>query len=100
MDYPTGITQNVEYLLDSVTARTMLSNSEFIVMNNQAASDRTELAKLLNISEQSALFRKLTLTEPRKSGFYAPGWSVTKHLLRYSRGSAAMEMRALMIKPL
>jgi hypothetical protein len=50
--YPTGITQNVEYLLDSVTARTMLSNSEFIVMNNQAASDRIELAKLLNISEE------------------------------------------------
>ena len=50
--YPTGITQNVEYLLDSVTARTMLSNSEFIVMNNQAASDRVELSKLLNISEQ------------------------------------------------
>ena len=50
--YPTGITQNVEYLLDSVTARTMLSNSEFIVMNNQAASDRVELARLLNISEQ------------------------------------------------
>ena len=50
--YPTGITQNVEYLLASVTARTMLSNSEFIVMNNQAASDRAELAKLLNISEQ------------------------------------------------
>jgi len=50
--YPTGITQNVEYLLDSVIARTMLSNSEFIVMNSQAASDRIELAKLLNISEQ------------------------------------------------
>ena len=50
--YPTGITQNVEYLLESVTARTMLSNSEFIVMNNQSASDRTELARLLNISEQ------------------------------------------------
>jgi type IV secretory pathway VirB4 component len=48
--YPTGITQNVELLLDSVTARTMLSNSEFIVMNNQAASDRVELVRLLNIS--------------------------------------------------
>jgi hypothetical protein len=30
----------------------MLSNSEFIVMNNRAASDRVELAKLLNISEE------------------------------------------------
>jgi hypothetical protein len=49
---PTGITQNVEYLLDSVTARTMLSNSEFIVMHNQAASDRAELARLLCISEE------------------------------------------------
>ena len=50
--YPTAITQNVEYLLDSVQASTMLSNSEFIVMLNQAASDREKLAKLLNISDE------------------------------------------------
>lgn len=50
--YPTAITQNVEYLLASVDASTMLSNSEFIVMLNQAASDRKELAKLLNISDE------------------------------------------------
>ena len=48
----TGITQNVSDLLQSYTARTMLSNSEFIVMLNQAASDRFELAKLLNISNE------------------------------------------------
>ena len=47
----TGITQNVDDLLQSHTARTMLSNSEFIVMLNQAPTDRIELAKLLNISE-------------------------------------------------
>ena len=47
----TGITQNVEDLLQSHTARTMLSNSEFIIMLNQAATDRKELAKLLNISD-------------------------------------------------
>ena len=50
--YPTAITQNVEYLLDSVQASTMLSNSEFIVMLNQAASDREKLARLLNISAE------------------------------------------------
>ena len=50
--YPTAITQNVEYLLNSVQASTMLSNSEFIVMLNQAASDREKLAKLLNISNE------------------------------------------------
>ena len=50
--YPTAITQNVEYLLDSVQASTMLSNSEFVVMLNQAASDREKLARLLNISNE------------------------------------------------
>ena len=50
--YPTAITQNVEYLLDSVQASTMLSNSEFVVMLNQAFSDRAKLSKLLNISDE------------------------------------------------
>ena len=49
--YCTGLTQNVEDLLQSHTARTMLANSEFIIMLNQASTDRIELAKLLNISE-------------------------------------------------
>lgn len=30
----------------------MLSNSEFVVMLNQASSDRKELGKLLNISDE------------------------------------------------
>ena len=49
--YATGITQNVDDLLQSHTARTMLANSEFIVMLNQSSTDRMELAKLLNISD-------------------------------------------------
>ncbi|MFC3801063.1 VirB4-like conjugal transfer ATPase, CD1110 family [Cohnella sp. GCM10012308] len=47
----TGITQNVDDLLQSHTARTMLANSEFIVMLNQSSTDRKELAELLNISD-------------------------------------------------
>ncbi len=47
----TGITQNVEDCLKSLTARTMLANSEYLVMLNQAPTDRVELAKLLNISD-------------------------------------------------
>lgn len=47
----TGITQNIDDLLQSHTARTMLANSEFIVMLNQASTDRMELARLLNISD-------------------------------------------------
>lgn len=49
--YATGITQNVDDLLQSHTARTMLANSEFIIMLNQASTDKFELAKLLNISD-------------------------------------------------
>ena len=50
--YPTAITQNVEYLLDSVEASTLVSNSELVVMLNQAASDREKLGNLLNISAE------------------------------------------------
>ena len=53
---PTGITQNVEDLLKSDTARSMLSNSEFILMLNQAASDRDKLAHLLKIPENMMNF--------------------------------------------
>lgn len=49
---PTGITQNVETLLLSDLARRMLANSDFIMMFNQATSDRMELAGLLNISNK------------------------------------------------
>lgn len=52
----TGITQNVEELLENTTVRTMLSNSEFILMLNQAANDRDELMSMLNISEEQSNF--------------------------------------------
>ncbi len=48
---PTGISQNVEDLLKSVTCRTLLSNCNFIQILNQSASDRENLKKLLNLSD-------------------------------------------------
>ena len=47
----TGITQNVEECLRSETAKLMFANSEFLLMFNQAATDRMELAKLLGTSD-------------------------------------------------
>lgn len=47
----TGITQNVTGILKSDRASEMLSNSELIIMLNQATSDRKKLEELLNISE-------------------------------------------------
>ncbi|MBQ5866115.1 MAG: DUF87 domain-containing protein [Oscillospiraceae bacterium] len=49
---PVAITQNVDYLLDAPQARSMLSNSEFIVMLNQAEKDQERLSHLLNISPE------------------------------------------------
>lgn len=47
----TGITQNVEELLENDKARLMLANSELIIMLNQSATDRERLSEILNISE-------------------------------------------------
>lgn len=52
----TGITQNVEELLNNEKARIMLANSELIVMLNQATTDREKLAELLHISEMESNF--------------------------------------------
>ena len=54
--FATGITQNVGDMLQSNTARTMLANSEFTVMLNQNGSDRLDLAKLLDISDNQTEF--------------------------------------------
>ena len=53
---PTGITQNVDDLLRSELARTMLSNTQFVVMLSQSATDRDQLARLLNISPETMMY--------------------------------------------
>ncbi len=52
----TGITQNVEDLLESDLARKMLSNSDYIMMLNQATADRKKLGEILNISPTQLSF--------------------------------------------
>ena len=47
----TAATQNIEECLCSDTARLMFANSEFLMLFNQAATDRAELSKLLHISD-------------------------------------------------
>jgi hypothetical protein len=94
--YPTALTQNVEYLLDSVTARTMLSNSEFIVMHNQAASDRAELAKLLNISEEQLSY--VTNAEAG-CGLMRIGNAIVPFVNRFDRNAAKTLHRLMNTKP-
>lgn len=47
---PTGITQNVEDMLVSKEARSIIANCQFVMMLNQAPTDKQELAKMFNIS--------------------------------------------------
>lgn len=54
--FATGITQNVGDMLQSHTASTMVSNSEFVVMLNQSGQDKVKLAKLLDISDNQTEF--------------------------------------------
>ena len=46
------MTQNVEDLLRSAEARTILSTSDFVMLLSQAPLDRSHLAELFNISPE------------------------------------------------
>ena len=87
--YPTAITQNVEYLLDSVQASTMLSNSEFVIMLNQAASDRAKLAKLLNISE---IQMRYITNAPAGSGLIKYGSALVPFVNRFPKDTKLYQL--------
>ena len=87
--YPTAITQNVEYLLDFVQASTMLSNSEFIVMLNQAASDRDQLAKLLSISNEQMSY--ITNADPG-CGLIKYGGSLVPFVNRFPKDTKLYQL--------
>jgi len=54
----TGISQNITELLESAEARLMLSNSEFMILLDQSATDRAQLIELLQLSETQAGYLK------------------------------------------
>lgn len=65
----TGITQNVEDLLRSDNARTLLSNSEFLILLNQAYADRVAISEILRLSED--LSKYITDVQPGQGLFKA-----------------------------
>lgn len=85
----TGITQNIEDLLQSHVARTMLANSEFLVMLNQAATDRAELAKLLNISDNQLSY--ITNVESGR-GLIKCGSAIVPFMDSFPRGTKLYQM--------
>lgn len=80
--YPTAITQNVEFLTSQVTGRTMVSNSECVIMLNQGQDDREELAKLLGISNDEMSY--ITNAEPG-CGLIRVGGSIVPFMNRFPK---------------
>lgn len=50
--YPTGITQNIESVLNNEHARIMLANSDFLAILGQKETDATSLCELMNFSSE------------------------------------------------
>lgn len=61
---PTGITQNVETLLDRTEGRKLLNNSEFVVLLKQKGSDARELAAMYELTESQLRY----VTKPKAKG--------------------------------
>ena len=87
--WPTAITQNVEYLWKSKEGIAMLSNSEFIVMLNQAAPDRERLAQLLNISNEQMSY--ITNSDPG-CGLIKYGGSLVPFVNRFPKNTKLYQL--------
>ena len=82
--FNTSITQNIEDLMMNDTARTMISNSNFVVMLRQSTSDKQMLAELLNIPE--SLLKFITETPPGQGLIYTGEKSVVPFINRIGPG--------------
>ena len=82
---PTGLTQNVEDLLESDTARKMLSNCNFVQMLNQAPSDRAQLRELLNLSTAQVDF---ITSAPKGQGLIFTGKSTVPYYSTFPKNNS------------
>ena len=86
----TGITQNVDDLLQSHTARTMLANSEFLMMLNQASTDRIKLGELLGISDLQ--MSHITDNDEPGSGLIKVGSALVPFVNRFPRNTELYQL--------
>lgn len=82
---PTGITQNVEDLLESDMARKMLSNCNFVQMLNQAPADRAQLRELLNLSGAQIDF---ITSAPKGQGLIFTGSSTVPYYSTFPKNNS------------
>jgi type IV secretory pathway VirB4 component len=87
--FVTGITQNVEDLLVSQKARSMLANSEFVILLDQAPTDREIIIKLWKLSEMQAGY--ITSAEPG-SGLMIYGNTIIPFEYKYPKDNAIFKI--------
>jgi len=81
----TGISQNVDEILNSEAGRTMLANSSFVEMLNQAPTDREHLKDLLHLSESQCAY----ITDaPRGQGLIYTGSQTVPIFSRFPKDSS------------
>lgn len=93
----TGITQNVEPILQNTTATTMLSNSAFIMLLNQAPVDRDILAGLLKISPTQVSF--INNAPPGQGILYIQGQGIIPFRDHFDKHIAPKLYQAMTSKP-
>ncbi len=86
---PCAITQNVEYLLNSPDASTMIANSEFIIMMKQAEEDLESLARLRHISREQMSYVNGV---PPGHGMLAYGEQVIAFVNEFPRNTLLYEL--------
>lgn len=93
----TGITQNVEPLLQNTVVTTMLSNSAFIQLLNQAPVDRDILATLLHISPTQVSF--INNAPPGQGVLYIQGQGIIPFRNNFSKQLAPKLYSVMTSKP-
>lgn len=86
---PTGITQNVERLVNNEKTRLMLANSDFLVLLGQSASDALALGEVIRLSDrQVAILRNAAAGE----GLLVAGGKIVPFTNTIPRDSAIYRM--------
>ena len=86
---PTGITQNVEELLQRMKTRTMIGNAESIIMLNQSKSDLIQLASLLGLSNEQM---RACSNSPRGYGLFRYGKSIIPFKDEYPKNTHTYDL--------
>ena len=93
----TAITQNVEPILQNTIATTMLSNSAFIQLLNQAPVDRDILARLLHISPNQVQY--IDNAPPGQGLLYIQGEGIIPFVNRFDRNTAPNRYEVMTSRP-